>query len=298
MLAGNRSELTEILEQASTLVEARLVELTKFSQDCPDELRNAMRHILLASGKRLRPAMVLMAADACGQRTNASLAAACAIEMVHTYSLVHDDLPAMDDDELRRGVAACHIKFGEATAILAGDALLTCAFEILSNCNDDPDVLIQCVSQLSHAAGAANMVGGQIDDLAAEFSVGDVEQLKRIHRRKTGAMFRAAVKMGAISARATDQQVEALDQYACALGLAFQIVDDLLDLQGDTNQLGKQVGKDAEHGKLTYPALLGAEESSRLAGELIEQAVDSLRIFEGEAEPLAQLAQFVVDRHN
>ena len=298
MLAGNRSELTEILEQASTLVEARLVELTKFSQDCPDELRNAMRHILLASGKRLRPAMVLMAADACGQRTNASLAAACAIEMVHTYSLVHDDLPAMDDDELRRGVAACHIKFGETTAILAGDALLTCAFETLSNCNDDTDVLIQCISQLSHAAGASNMVGGQIDDLAAEFSVGDVEQLKRIHRRKTGAMFRAAVKMGAISARATDQQVEALDQYACALGLAFQIVDDLLDLQGDTNQLGKQVGKDAEHGKLTYPALLGAEESSRLAGELIEQAVDSLRIFEGEAEPLAQLAQFVVDRHN
>ena len=298
MLAGNSSPLTEILQQTSTLIESRLVEITEFDQDCPAELRSAMRHILLAPGKRLRPAMVLMAADACGQRTNASLAAACAIEMVHTYSLVHDDLPAMDDDELRRGVAACHVQYGEATAILAGDALLTSAFEVLAQCDDDADVLVACIAELSHAAGATNMVGGQVDDLAAEFSSGDVEQLKRIHRRKTGAMFRAAVKMGAISARATQEQVDSLDQYARALGLAFQIVDDLLDLQGDTNQLGKQVGKDAEHGKLTYPALLGADESQRLAHNLIEQAVTSLRSFESAAEPLRSLASFVEDRHH
>src|SRR5688500_14517156 len=214
-------------------IEAALIRYTEFDGDCPDRLRDAIRHSLLAPGKRLRPVLVLMAADACGCDPQLAVPAACAVEMVHTYSLIHDDLPAMDDDDMRRGRPSCHAKFGEATAILAGDALLAQAFEVLARDVTPPDVAARCCGELAQSAGPSNLVGGQEDDLRNEFAGGGTEDLERIHRRKTGAMIRVSLRLGGIIGRGSPEQITALDAYGERLGLAFQIVDDLLDLRGD-----------------------------------------------------------------
>jgi geranylgeranyl diphosphate synthase type II len=216
-----------------------------------------------------------MACQACGYDSRAALPAACAVEMIHTYSLIHDDLPAMDDDDMRRGRPSCHAKFGEATAILAGDALLAQAFQVLAE-GVEPALAARCCGELARAAGPGNLVGGQEDDLKAQFADLGLEQLERIHRRKTGALFRTSLRLGGIIGHATDQQLAALDTYGQRLGLAFQIVDDLLDLEGSALALGKRTGKDAGHGKLTFPALLGVAESRRRASELTAGAIDAL----------------------
>ncbi|MBH57888.1 MAG: farnesyl-diphosphate synthase [Planctomycetaceae bacterium] len=239
-----------------------------------------------------------MASDACGNRSNATLASACAVEMIHTYSLIHDDLPAMDDDELRRGLPTVHVVYGEANAILAGDALLAQAFEVIARSETTAETVVRCLKELTVASGPCQLVGGQVDDLQAENTVGNVQQLQRIHERKTGAMFRVSLRLGAIAAGASDEQIALLDTYGKHLGLAFQIVDDLLDEQGDVQQLGKQTGKDTEHGKLTYPALMGVQESQDLAADLIRQACEQLEPFGETAEPLRQLAYFVLQRNN
>ncbi len=286
-------------EQAAALrqmVNAALARYTEYAGDTPPHLAAAIRHSLLAPGKRLRPLLVLMSCQACGCDSRAALPAACAVEMIHTYSLIHDDLPAMDDDDLRRGLPSCHAAFGEATAILAGDALLAQAFEVLANDIQPPDVAARCCGELARAAGSANLVGGQQDDLAAQFTELDYGQLERIHRRKTGALIRVSLRLGALVARANGSQLAALDSYGERLGLAFQIVDDLLDLEGSASDLGKKTGKDAEHGKLTFPAVLGVAESRRQAEELVAAAIDAMAPLGPPAGGLRSLANYVLER--
>jgi geranylgeranyl diphosphate synthase type II len=285
-------------EEARSDIDAALVRYTAFDSECPEVLRGAIRHSLLAPCKRLRPLLVLMAAEACGCDRGAALPAACAVEMIHTYSLIHDDLPAMDDDDLRRGRPTCHAKYGEATAILAGDALLTEAFRVLASDVRPGHIAARCCSELAVAAGASGMVAGQVADLAAEFQGGEVQDLEAIHLRKTGAMFRVSLRLGAVVAQSADEQLNALDTYGSKLGLAFQIADDLLDIRGDEHAMGKRVGKDMNHGKLTFPSLLGVEESQRRAASLIEEACVALTIFESSASQLEALARYVVERNH
>jgi geranylgeranyl diphosphate synthase type II len=288
------------LRQADELrerVECCLEQYSSLAAGCPDVLRQAIRHSLLAPGKRLRPLLVLMAAEACGYPAERALPAACAVEMVHTYSLIHDDLPAMDDDDLRRGLPTCHKVFGEANAILAGDALLALAFEILARDVRPAAAAAGCCQALARAAGPTEMVGGQADDLAAEQQAGTgLERLESIHRRKTGAMLRVSLELGAIVADAGDRQRALLDRFGTRLGLAFQIVDDLLDHDGNEQQMGKRVGKDAQRGKLTFPALLGIAASHQRAEQLVGEACEALAEFGEAGEGLAALAQYILER--
>jgi geranylgeranyl diphosphate synthase type II len=288
------------LAELRRLVEARLGRYLDAETACPAKLREAMRYCLLAPGKRLRPMLALMAAEAVGGRAEDALPAACAIEMVHTYSLVHDDLPAMDDDDLRRGLPTCHKKFGEATAILVGDALLTLAFQVLSEDVPFTAVAAGCCADLAKAAGVAGMVGGQMDDLAAEKrSETSLEMLESIHRRKTAALFRAAVRLAGrigLAGRERADWMIALDRYAACLGLAFQISDDLLDVEGETARTGKSVKKDAGRGKLTYPGLLGIEESRRRLLAVGREAREHLTCFGEAGGRLASLVQRIVER--
>jgi geranylgeranyl pyrophosphate synthase len=225
-----------------------------------------------------------------------ALQAGSALECIHCYSLVHDDLPAMDDDDLRRGRPTCHRQFDEATAILVGDALLTRAFEVLATQIKLPERAARCCAKLAHAAGATALVGGQADDLAAEFRHIGLERLQSIHRRKTGALFRASLVLGAIAVDATPEQEESLAVFGEHLGHAFQIVDDLLDVGGQEASVGKRLGKDRRRGKVTYPALLGVEESRSRAAQLIDQACAALEPFGPAAGPLRELAEFVERR--
>ena len=333
------------------------------SSDCPDNLREAMAYSLLAGGKRLRPILVLLACEACGGSIEAALPAACAIEMIHTYSLIHDDLPAMDDDDYRRGRLTNHKVFGEAMAILAGDALLTLAFEVIARDTQPGSVAAACCADLASAAGWCGMVAGQVADIEGESSDGvdgrglrvegeklkatalgmglsssaarmtedpltltlspedggegtgqgavavsapqpptfnlqpsSLAQLEAIHRRKTGRLFCSAVTLGARVAQADAKLVNRLEEFGKRVGLAFQIADDLLDVTGDAAKLGKGVGKDATLGKMTYPALLGVEESRRKADALIDEACQLLEPLGEKGRKLVELARFVAQR--
>ncbi len=275
-----------------------LSQYTSFDDDCPEQLREAIRYSLLAPGKRLRPMLVLLATEACGGQPQQALPAACAVEMVHAYSLVHDDLPAMDDDDLRRGRPTCHKAFGEAVAILAGDALLTLAFEVLARDIRPSAVAAECLRLLGRAAGATALVGGQADDLAGQFSGAGLELLEAIHRRKTGAMLLVSLQLGARVAGADRRQLAALTEYGQCLGLAFQITDDLLDVRGDSRAMGKRAGKDSGRGKLTFPGILGIDESTRRADALIAQACEALAPLGTRAVGLQSLAQYVLNRNH
>ncbi len=278
-------------------IDVQLDAYSNFDTGCPDVLQAAIRYILLAPGKRLRPLLTLFAAETCGLDPEAAMPAACAVEMVHAYSLIHDDLPAMDDDDLRRGRPTCHKEFGEASAILAGDALLARAFEVLARDVQPAQVAAHCCQILASAAGASQLVGGQADDLAAEQQDGGgLESLEAIHRRKTGAMLGVALRLGGEIATASDLQLAALTRYGENLGLAFQVVDDLLDHGGNAEQLGKRTQKDANRGKLTYPRLLGVDASRQRAAKLIEDACAALSVFENQASQLTSLARFVLER--
>jgi geranylgeranyl diphosphate synthase type II len=270
--------------------------------DCPVRLQEAMAYSLLAPGKRLRPLLVLLACEAAGGADEAALPAAAAVEMVHTYSLIHDDLPAMDDDDLRRGRPTCHKQFGEALAILAGDALLTLAFQVLAE-GYPPATAAAACRELAAGAGAAGMVGGQVEDLAWERDpTGRLDDLERVHAHKTGALFRASLRLGGVVAQGErpggpDPAVlEALDGFGCGFGLAFQITDDLLDVEGDAGHAGKRVGKDAGRGKLTYPGLLGPAESRRRAADACRQAADALRPLAPSGGRLESLLMTVLTR--
>jgi geranylgeranyl diphosphate synthase type II len=286
----------------------------------PEAIREAMAYSLLSPGKRLRPLLVMLACEAAGGTSEAALPSACAVEMIHTYSLIHDDLPAMDDDDLRRGQPTCHKKYGEALAILAGDALLTGAFEVVAAGYAPRTAAVSCL-ELARGAGAVGMVGGQVLDLQAEGRIllsgerkppvsegaqgayaprSEMAALEDLHARKTGALFRSSLRLGVFAAQAErpaaadPEALAAVDAYAGAFGLLFQVTDDLLDVESTAEAAGKRVGKDAARGKLTYPALLGVEESRRKAAELGRQAVAAA---ERLGSPLlAALAQFVVQR--
>ncbi|NOY30159.1 MAG: polyprenyl synthetase family protein [Planctomycetes bacterium] len=285
-------------QELRELIEESLRRFIDFDSGCPTRLREAIEYSLLAPGKRLRPQLVLFAAEACGGDIEEALPAAAAVEMVHAYSLVHDDLPAMDDDDLRRGRPTCHIQFDEATAILVGDALLARAFEVLATKIRVGDRAARCCAVLAEAAGASQLVGGQADDLNGRVREKSLERLESIHRRKTGALFLASLRLGAIVAEATTEQATALDEYGQCLGLAFQIVDDLLDVSGSEKQVGKRLGKDAERDKTTYPLVLGEEASRERAEALIDQACEAVAFFGEKADSLRELALFVRRRNN
>ena len=296
--------LKEYLGQARTQVEAALDRYVPEGIEgeisaCPPRLAAAMRYSLLAGGKRLRPVLCMMAAEACGGDPEAAIPAACALEMIHTYSLIHDDLPAMDDDDLRRGRPTCHKAFDEATAILAGDGLLTLAFEIIARDVRPISAALECSRVLAESAGPAGMVGGQMADLEAEDRAegeGTLAELEAIHRRKTGALLRAPLRMGGLIAQASEASLSALDRYGRAVGLAFQIVDDLLDVQGDEAKLGKRVGKDDGLGKWTYPRFLGIEGSRDRARQLADEAVAVIQPFGERGRWLRDLALALLER--
>ncbi|MCA1816478.1 MAG: polyprenyl synthetase family protein [Acidobacteria bacterium] len=289
----------EFLSRARALVEARLDCVVPAETAEPVAVHAAMRWSLFAGGKRLRPALVVAAGETFGARAESLLATACAFELLHTYSLIHDDLPSMDDDELRRGRATCHVRFGEATAILAGDALQSLAFQLIAeDARVDAESRVKVVAELARAAGTpAGMVAGQSLDLAAE-SRADVssDELDLIHQRKTGAVITAAVRCGALVARAPRHELEAVSIYAARLGLLFQITDDLLDVTASAEDLGKTPGKDARARKATYPALHGLDAARRRAREVYEEACAALAEIDRPTTLLRSLARLTLER--
>ncbi len=262
----------------------------------------AMHYSLFVGGKRLRPILCLAAAEAVGGDPGEALPAACALEMIHTYSLIHDDLPAMDDDDLRRGQPTCHKQFDEATAILAGDGLLTEAFRTLAGAADKyvgrEAVLLEVINLVAAAAGYQGMVGGQMLDLLAEGRQVTLKELETIHRHKTGALLTAAVRAGALTGGGNRSEVTALTTYGEKFGLAFQVTDDLLDVEGETAEMGKAAGQDEKRQKATYPAVLGLEATREWAKRLVTEAVAALEPFQAKAEPLRQLAQYLLVRRS
>ncbi len=260
-------------------------------------LGEAMRYSVMAGGKRLRPNLCLAAAEAVGGNSGDAMAAACALEMIHTYSLIHDDLPAMDNDRLRRGRPTCHIAFDEATAILAGDALLTLAFEIVAVHSPGPvERRTELVRLLASAAGPAGMVGGQMLDMLSEGRALGQTELEGLHRLKTGALIEAALACGAVLAGGSGAQVETLREYGRLVGLAFQVTDDILNVEGDPSVMGKAAGTDVRRNKSCYPGILGLVKSKEFAQNLVQQAVSSLTGFDSGAAPLRAIARYVVER--
>jgi len=260
----------------------------------------AMRYSLMAGGKRLRPVLCLAAAECVGGRAETALPTAAALEMIHTYSLIHDDLPAMDDDSLRRGQPTCHKAFDEATAVLAGDALLTLAFEVLAEAGmsqpEDSGKWLRVLHRIAAAAGYTGMIEGQMRDIDAEGKIISPAELEAVHRRKTGALIQAAVIGGAVLGCGGPRQLERLKDYAANIGLAFQVVDDILNVEGDPQRMGKAVGSDAARNKSTYPSLLGLEPARQLAGRLIESSLQALDLFDKKADPLRAIARYVAAR--
>jgi geranylgeranyl diphosphate synthase type II len=297
MHASTSAAISHIMAATARRVDLALDRFTEFPGECPARLAEAIRYSLLAPGKRLRPTLVLSAAAACGCDDERAMPVACAVEMVHCYSLVHDDLPAMDDDDLRRGRPSLHRAYDEATAILAGDALLARAFELAAQI-EPAQVAAECCAALAQAAGAAGLVGGQADDLDRQSCRGDLAALERIHERKTGAMIRVSLRLGALVAKADADQKASLDVFGRKLGVAFQIADDVLDVQGQEAVLGKSVGKDRAQGKLTFPALLGVDESLRRARLLIDEACAAIAAFGSKGDRLEALARYVLERNH
>ena len=283
---------------ATTLTDALIERLLVVPPDLEARVYEAMRYSALAPAKRLRPLLVLAGARLFGVARLSALQVAAAVEMVHAYSLIHDDLPAMDNSDLRRGRPSCHRQFDEATAVLAGDGLLTMAFEVLAHrdTHGDPAVRCELVSALATAAGPAGMVGGQMIDLIAERQPLDIDATIRLQRMKTGALIAFACEAGAILAKTASEPRTAMRGYAHDLGLAFQIADDLLDVEGSAAETGKPVGADAAAGKATFVSILGVERARAQAGLLVDQAVAHLDLFEERAELLRQVARFVVNR--
>lgn len=304
-------DLKNYMSIRQELVNQYLQERVPPSAQPAGRLYEAMNYSLAAGGKRLRPILTLASWEACrGEACRGGgasdslpaypqevLAAACALEMIHTYSLIHDDLPAMDDDDLRRGKPTNHIAFGEATAILAGDSLLTEAFATLAAADTaDPCTLLKVIQQIATASGGHGMAGGQVLDLQAEGQEIDLAALEQLHRYKTGCLIQVSCHVGGELAQATTEQLKALDRYGSSIGLAFQIADDVLDVEGGTEELGKTAGADAAHHKNTYVSVLGLEAAKKKARDQIDQALSALQVFTPAAEPLQALAQYIISR--
>lgn len=293
-------DLKTYLTEKAALVDAALDRYLPGPDTLPEKLHQAMRYSVMAGGKRIRPILVLASCTSAGGREEFALPAACALEMIHTYSLIHDDLPAMDNDDFRRGRPTNHKVYGEATAILAGDALLTEAFELLSDAKINSEVpapaLLRVIHIMARCAGSTGMVGGQVVDMESEGKEIDFPTLEYIHTRKTGALMLASVQCGALLGAADESVFSALTRYGSAAGLAFQIADDILNVVGDSATLGKSAGSDAERGKATYPALIGLEASRDRARELKDLALAALEPLGEKAEPLRAIARYIVER--
>ena len=291
-------ELNAYLKERKSLIDRELLKHLPPPPPYGKKLYDAVRYSLEVGGKRLRPILCLAGCEIVGGKLEDALTPACAIEMIHTYSLVHDDLPAMDNDTLRRGHPTTWVKFGEATAVLAGDALLNRAFEVLADWDFEPSLKVRVISEIAGASGMLGMVLGQQCDLDAE-GRDDVslEELLFIHRHKTGRLITASVVCGGITGRGSQEEVEALRSYGDSIGLAFQIIDDVLDVVGEQQKLGKNVGSDREKGKSTFVKFFGVDGSVKRAREEVEKAIEALSVFpEVKREPLVQIARFVVER--
>ncbi len=300
MTRTNELRLKEYLAEKKALVDAALDGLLPGEELYPPVIFQAARYSLMAGGKRLRPILCLAAAEAVGGKAEAVMPVACALEFIHTYSLIHDDLPAMDNDDYRRGKLTSHKVFGEDIAILAGDALLTEAFNLLARRDLMPGVpperLLDVTREVSEAAGWFGMVAGQVLDIRSEGKTVDLKTLQQIHRLKTGAMIRVSLRAGAILSGASAAALASLSDYGRQIGLAFQIADDILNVEGDRALLGKGTGSDAARGKVTFPALLGVEASRARAKALIGEAVASLASFDERAAPLRSIALYILER--
>ncbi len=299
-MSSDNWQLQPYLKERIRLVDSALDRYLPGAETLPTRLHEAIRYSVFAGGKRIRPILMLAACEAVGGEIKNVLPAACAIEMVHSYSLIHDDLPAMDDDDLRRGNPTNHKVYGEATAILAGDGLLTEAFILLSNKDVWGDVSAEesreAINIIARSSGSRGMVGGQVVDMEAEKAPVDLPTLEYIHTHKTGALILAAVDVGALLGGASLEQRRALCRYGEAAGLAFQVADDVLDIVADQSQLGKDVGSDQQRGKATYPALLGLAGARQHADELRDRALAALDIFSASAQPLREIANYIIDR--
>ncbi len=293
------ADLNRWIKRTRALVEKSLRSSVPAAKTKPSTIHRAMRYSLLSGGKRLRPLLCCAASEACGGTARAALPAACAVEMVHAYSLIHDDLPCMDDDDLRRGKPTSHVVFGEGMAVLAGDALLTEAFAVLAKAKPRArHTASDLVAELARAAGSRGLIAGQVADLEAEGRKPSEPALYFIHAAKTGMLLRASLKLGGMSAGTTPARLAALDRFGFALGLAFQIQDDILDATQSAKRLGKTAGKDAAAGKMTFPALFGLEKSRTLAEDWTSEAVNSLKLFGARGETLRALASAMLRREN
>ncbi|HHW55191.1 MAG: polyprenyl synthetase family protein [bacterium] len=291
--------LYNYLQEKAASIEDALDRILAEGDTEPSILNEAMRYSVFAGGKRLRPILTIAAAEAVGGREEDVMTAACAIELIHTYSLIHDDLPAMDDDDYRRGRPTNHKVYGEALAILAGDALLTKAFEILAGCSVPGTagrLMLRVIGEIAEAAGARGMVGGQTLDILSEGKAVDARTLFYIHKNKTGALLRASVRTGAILAGAGEEELTALTSFAEEFGLLFQITDDILNVVGDSSKMGKPVGTDAQRAKATYPALYGLDGARKMAREGKERALAALDSFDSKADPLRLLVSYLLER--
>lgn len=290
-------ELKPYLERRRQMVEEALQAALPVEEGPEARVVESMRYSLFAGGKRLRPILSLAAAEAVGGEPEDAVPVGCALEMIHTYSLIHDDLPAMDDDDLRRGKPTNHKVFGEAIAILAGDALLTQAFVLLCDYRASlPERAVQIIQVVAKAASYRGMVGGQVVDMLSQNRPADLETVQQMHSRKTAALIAAATEAGALAGKGAEAQVAAMARYGRSVGLAFQIADDILDIEGDAELLGKSTGADAARGKVTYPAAVGLERSREAAKELVDDALTALEGFNEEADPLRLMANYVITR--
>ncbi|MBM4258224.1 MAG: polyprenyl synthetase family protein [Deltaproteobacteria bacterium] len=292
--------LQEYLDARSILVDRALDKLLPAGKAVPRTLDKSMRYSLFSGGKRVRPILALASGEAVGAPPSRVLPFACALEMIHSYSLVHDDLPAMDDDDLRRGKPTNHVVFGEGIAVLAGDGLLTEAFRVMAEAalrpGQDRTAALRAVQEVALGAGAGGMVGGQVADIEAENKKPTKALVEYIHSRKTAALLRASVRAGALVGGATARQFAQLDRYGTAIGLAFQVADDILDIEGGTAKTGKREGRDAELHKVTYPAAVGMAKAKARARELMTEALAAVQPLGERAEPLRQIVKFVVER--
>jgi len=290
-------DLTVYLKSRQRLIDRALDRFLPKETAAPPTIHTAMRYSLFAGGKRLRPILCLAAAEGCGGRAAAALPLACAMECIHTYSLVHDDLPSMDNDDFRRGRATCHRVFGDGIAVLAGDALLTIAFEIAARARPTRRYsMAEILREIAVAAGSRKLIAGQVADLEAEGKTVSHDELRYIHENKTSAIITTSIRLGAMSANADAKKLRALTKFGHSLGLAFQIIDDILDVTQTSEKLGKSAGKDVTAQKATYPAVIGLDASRAEARRLTKNAQGALKIFDREAEPLRELANYLVAR--
>jgi geranylgeranyl diphosphate synthase type II len=297
MSAKTQFDLQQFLATRTKTVNAALDKFLPSDKTRPVTIHKAMRYSLFAGGKRMRPALCLAAAAACGGREADALPLACAVECIHTYSLIHDDLPAMDNDDFRRGKPTNHKVFGEGIAVLAGDALLTQAFEIAAQSRGWPRYLhSDLILEIAKASGSLQLVAGQVADLEGEGKKLSVDELRYIHERKTSALLCCSVRLGGMSANCTAAQLKALTDFGYHVGLAFQVIDDILDVTQTSEQLGKTAGKDVAEQKATYPAIVGLEKSRKIAENLTAKAFAALKVFKGRAVALEALAEFLLKR--